>query len=216
MSEQPPAEPSERAVEIEQRRLLRRRRAECVDDGVVCDYEAPFKQVSYKVRYEDVATDPIEFTDEPSWQPIALSFVLGVGSLFFFFLGFSSGDHGTRMAARIVGLLLVVAAGLSWLAGHWPRRQLLQLSMGDPALLLFAERPSSTDVAAFLSGLRERRDAYLRKTYGSADPRGSKVDLIERLFSLKQAGALSEAEYDDLKSEILGSGEAYGASGQYL
>lgn len=83
-------------------------------------------------------------------------------------------------------------------------------------MLLFVGRPSPAALSEFLAGLRERRDAYLRKTYGSAGLHGSKIDLLERLFSLKQAGALSEAEYDALKSELLGSGEAYDASGQYL
>lgn len=183
---------------------------------MLCRHSAPFKRVSYKVGYEDVSTDAIEFTEDAAWQPIALSFVLGVGSLVFFFIAFTSDLEGARTGARVMGSLLVAAALFAWQAAQWARRDLLQLSGGDPALVLFGERNGSSEVSTFLSALRERRDDYLRRTYGSAGPRGTKLDLLERLFSLKQAGALSDVEYEDLKSEILGSGDRDGASGQYL
>jgi len=42
------------------------------------------------------------------------------------------------------------------------------------------------------------------------------LDAIERLFALLHRGAISQAEFDELKATVLEEGKGAGGSGQYL
>lgn len=200
---------------IDQRRFAQQRHAEFTADGVACTWRTPFIRQEYKVRYEDILTDPVQFTDQATTQPFLESLLLAAG-LVLGVVAFGHDDPQGRLGAASMACLLVLSAAMIWFFQRWPQRQLLQVSSGESALILFLDKPSDTAVNDFLASLRARRDEYLRNNYGSAAPFESKASQIERLFQLREAGAISEVEYETLKSEVVGTHVAAANSGQYL
>lgn len=109
--------------------------------------------------------------------------------------------------------LLVGAAYAFWLARP-DRRLKIQLSGGAFPVVIYRERPSREAVDRFLEDLRSCAQSHLRSNYPPAQSVHSLPGEIERLFWLKERGAISETEYQDLKARLIASSSGPGY-GQY-
>ena len=183
-----------------------------MDDGVDVSYKAIFANQKWKVRFEDLLREPIEFTQTPGPMPHSRIALLALG-IVFAFIGAREPEGITLGMGVLIGVCLGSAA-LGALLERFPRRQLVQLSSSDPALLLFHDRPDPDTMAAFRESLSDAAIDYLRTHYPVAEA-GTLVEQLERLSALHTAGAVTDAEYDRVKAAMLGTSSGT-SPGQYL
>jgi hypothetical protein len=200
-------------VKIEQRLGLEKRTAHVLPDGVDVTFSGLFARERWKVRFEDLLREPVEFTQQPQKMPVSRAAILGLG-LFFAFITFTKSDMD-KLGGFIVTALCLGSVVLGSAFDRFPRRQLLQLSSTNPPLLLFANRPTADAVGEFRDCLYKAAAAYVQAHYPVDRSASNLVDQLERLQSLRTTNAITQEEYDQLKSRLIGSSQA-GGSGQYL
>ena len=197
---------------IQQKVGRERRTARIVDDGVEVTYRATLASQKWKVRFEDVLREPIEFTQTPGPMPAHRIALLVLGILFAF-VALREPEALNVATGVLIGLCLGGVA-LGTLFERVPRKQLVQLSSSDPALLLFHDRPSADAMAEFCASLSQATVDYLRMNYPVAEA-GTLVEQLERLQALHTAGAVDDEEFARVKAAMLGRSSGT-SPGQYL
>ncbi|HPG26081.1 MAG: SHOCT domain-containing protein [Spirochaetaceae bacterium] len=200
-------------MKLDQKLGLQRRTASIGADGVDVTYVDPVAMERWKVPFEELIREPVEFLQQPERMSTTRTVVLGLG-LYFAFTTLTGPDVD-RTWGLVSAALCLGSVALAALLDRLPRRRLLQLSSGSAPLLVFADRPSREAVAEFRKALFEASDAYLGARYPNEAAGPSLVDQLERLYALHKSGALSAEEYERLKARITGA-IAYESSGQYL
>lgn len=202
-------------VTFRQKRWFQRRVVELDADGIRVTIRSLGERAAFSVVYESVLREPIEFSDLRQRTPVFAGIAFAVG-LLSFITALRTPDEGAAWVGTIVGAALVIGAVVDRLLQRFPRVQMLQLSEGNPALIVWLERPSRGEVDSFVAELSERTADYLRRTYGTAAPHDSKVGQLERLAKLREDGAISDEEFESLKLEIVGVTAPAGNHGNYL
>ena len=202
-------------MELKQRRGLETRTVQVDESVMSVTVSSPVAKQRYRVRFEDVLEEPIEFTEQRTTPPIIEGVCLGLG-LVFIYIGVIKIESDIRSGSIVYGAACIAWAALMRLYKSYPPRQLLQLSGADPVLVLYYGSRHRGAVDEFVSLLREHTRKYLEQTYGSGAPFESKVNQIERLSALKDSGAISESEYDSLKAEVVGPRPASDRHGNYI
>lgn len=197
---------------ISQRSWGQNRGAELLDDKVRVTFSAGTDFSAYFVRYEDVVRDPIEFVEQRNGGQIFEGISWGLTGLLAFLVAKDWADYNA-IPFVVTGLCALPAIWIR-IGRYFPRRRLVQLSIGEPVLVLFQDRPGRTEVAEFVSALYERSTDYIRATYGSAASHESKAGQLDRIFQLWERGALTEEEFQSLKRDIVAVPEIQ--TGQYV
>ncbi|HEU4431190.1 MAG TPA: SHOCT domain-containing protein [Myxococcota bacterium] len=189
-------------LRFEQRRGRRGNVVELYDEKIVITSQALGNRHRFAVPYESLLRDPIAFTEPREAIPRWLFVTLALFGLLGLLLVVVNDDE----AERRLYLLFVMGIGFLgfalWRLEVRPAVPLLQLSESDPALVLFADQPSPAAVGECVKAMRERKASYLAEHQGHVTS-GPLVDTLERLFGLKQAGAITDEEYERLKAEAL-------------
>jgi|GEM_PF-2414455 len=200
-------------VKIEQKLGFQKRTASIGSDGVEVTFSGIITREKWKIRFEELLRDPVEFTQQPEKMPVPRAVVFGLG-LYFAFATFAQTDID-KAGGFLVTTLCLGSVALASLLDRLPRRQLLQLSSSSPPCLLFADRPDREAVAKFSDALFTAAAAYFATNYPKENSGLDIVEQLERLNALKSNGAITEKEYDQLKTRLIGTSTDY-RSGDYL
>ena len=156
---------------------------------------------TYRVPYEHVTNEPVEVTLSSKGR-LAITIVLVLLSL--------TVGLAVLLGDDVEPGVWVFYSSFAALAAVWfiaSRQSFFVFRGGEPALVVMRNRPSEGAVGSFLTALHERRRQYLRERYLLNAPWKDAADTIQKLFWLRQQGAISELEYDKLKARALGGTE---------
>jgi hypothetical protein len=195
-------------ITFKQRGLLESRSFQIVEDGVLVTIRALLFRNRFKVRFEQIVKDPIEFTvGNPFflWMA-ALCFTL-FGVVVFITVTDHKGLPGAAVSAGFLG-----AAGALLLTYRLTLQTLLRLSAAAVNLDLYPRKPSPEVVARFIEQVRERATAYLLQAYPTQGL--SILEQLERIQALLERGAITTDEFAELKKRLFPT--ASESSGQYL
>jgi len=197
------------SITFKQRGLLESRYFEIVEDGVLVTIRALLFRNRFKVRFEEITQDSVEFT-------VGNPFFLWVAALcltFFALLIFITVTDHKGLPGAAVSAGFLAAAGASLLGYRITLQRLLRLSAGTTCLDLYPRKPSLEAVERFTQEVHERTKAYLRSAYPTQGL--SILDQLERLQALLERGAITADEFADLKKHLL-PGPSLSSPGQYL
>jgi hypothetical protein len=202
-------------LRFEQRRGALALVVELFDEKIVVSASGVGNHRRFAVPYESVLRDPIEFSAQREGTPAYVYAILGMIGIPLLAALTVAGDDDRLYLAVLTAMFLVPAIGL-WRFDRRKAKPLLQLSESTPPLVVFADSPSPNAVSGLVRAIRERKASYLASHQGAAVT-GLLVETLERLYGLKQAGAITDEEYERFKAEALrkatGGGER---PGQYL
>lgn len=110
---------------------------------------------------------------------------------------------GVTAMAKWVALWLL--ASIVLFAFHWARRKeyLLVDLTNDKSLFFLQGRPSTGKLERFLEEMYKRRRRYLRHRYEEIDFDNDPRNEIRKFEWLLQEGAISEAEFETIRIELL-------------
>ena len=189
-------------VRFEQRRGKRGVVVELFDEKIVATSFGFGTRQRFAVSYESLLRDPVAYSEPREPIPRVLYFSFAFFGLLGLLLVVLTDDASERL------WYFAFAAGAGALCAalyrfeHRDEVPLVQLSEGTPALVLFADQPSPEAVVELVKTIRERRAKYLTENPGQllAAPL---VETLERLFHLKQSGAITDEEFERLKAEAM-------------
>ena len=187
------------STRLVQRRFFTRITVQIVDKGVAVSERTMFTPRKYKVAFESIPPEGNEVALSSQfrfWATIILfSLALLTGLLELF-----GQDVGGR--TFIVWLALGIIAGVGFLLS---RETFLVYGSARPALVVYKDKPNPAAFAAFMAELQRRKHDYILQHYLLDTAVGSSVDAIHKLAWLKNEGAITDTEFELLKSEIVGN-----------
>ncbi len=198
---------------LKQSGLFETREFEITEDGVVVSIRALFFRNRYKVPFEHVIREPVEFTlSNSTWRWGGIGCL--IFSCYFFFLTVvdKKGLDGV-----LVSLGFLLAALCGFIGYRLAMRTFLRISESAMNVDLDRGKPSRERVDQFIEEVNEKAREY----YGELQqlqPVYDRVGQIERLAFLQEKGVISEEEFEVLKSELVNPLKLSESpqSGQYL
>lgn len=183
---------------LDQRRFLTQISLEIGETRLEVTERSPLHSRSFHLPFEEVPDEP-EAVQTSSRRWFWGMVVLWTVTLFTGLLELQ-GEEVDAGAYLFWGAFAVIAS----LAFAASRARLRVLRAGESTVVMFEGRPDPAALKAFLSELRQRRDAYLVRQYVSGSAAASNVvDEIQRLAWLRERGAITDEEFDMLKRELL-------------
>jgi len=177
---------------FQQKKVTGTRTYRLLDDGIMVIVKSFGSVQESKIPYDDVDDQPL-LTTAYSKQWLRLTIVFAV---MYVVLGFD--EPLGRFALSFGGLALISATFLllSW-------QKYVRYDAGDYWLQFYASVPSDEEVEAFVARIRDRRGQYLKERYGEPMSGDSPTEQVARLHWLREQGALSDAEFEKLKADIV-------------
>lgn len=174
----------------------------------------------FSVRFEQFLDEPVEFPIPSALPPTPMYVMGGLAGFSCFALAGSFEQGSAFMPFAVIAGLFMLATAIYWHFWRLPRCTVYQLSATDPALLVVKQQPSLEAVQAFIEQVMAARHDYLRSTYATDIHAADKITQLERLAALLESKAITRAEFDQLKKDVLaqGAGPTVAAepSGNYL
>ncbi len=179
--------------------LRGRRKFELQHDGIVVQDHHLFSHQEYKIPFEAISLNRVrktEYTKLFLWGmciSLFLATFLGIESLLL-------RKHDLIESTWFYGVLAIVCGGLLF----YSRQKNIHYPSEFGTLIFFEGVPSKSALEDFLNELERCHQNYMMDKYGSTPSRSESVgDELARLFWLKERGALTEAEFQRLKSKII-------------
>jgi len=166
------------------------------EDGVRISVKTRLSQDNFKIHYGAIAEERFETTTySEQWLRLAVLF-----GLFAIIFGRSLPFGLAAILLYTVSLVFGVLFLLSW-------EKYVGYYADDGSLRFFANKPSKEELEAFMARVQERCSEYREVGPLASEGGRSAAAEIARLHSLKQAGAITEAEFDTLKQRAIGDSE---------
>lgn len=198
---------------LKQTGIFESREFEITEEGVAVSIRAWFFRNRYKVPYEHIIREPIEFTlSNPAWRWTGIG---ALGFSFYFFFVTLVDKRGLEGALISFGFL--VAALASFIGYRLTMRTFLRISESTMNLDLARGNPSGKEVDEFIDQVNERAKTYYSELQ-QLQPVYDRVGQIERLAFLQEKGVITQEEFEVLKSELVNPLKFSEStqSGQYL
>ena len=183
---------------LKQAGFFETREFEITEEGVVVSIRALFFRNRYKVPFEHIIREPIEFTlSNPAWRWGGIGCL--VFSCYFFF---ATVVDKKGLDGALVSLGFLVAALGSFIGYRLTMRTFLRISESTMNIDLASGNPSEKKVDQFIEEVSDKARDY----YGELQqlqPVYDRVGQIERLAFLREKGVINEEEFEVLKSELI-------------
>jgi hypothetical protein len=186
-------------IDFEQKKILAPTRLYCfTDKSLLVETKGLTKKQSFEYHY---STIPDTYTESTVTSRMA----------FFYFILFG----GIGLFAMIIGTSYGhFANGMSYLLGAVPfglylwatRISYLVYNCDGAALLFYKDKPDELELDTFLGDLQKRKKAFLKENYLNA-PTESLATELQKLFWLKESGAITTEEFEKLKKDVIDNSE---------
>jgi hypothetical protein len=179
--------------------LVGRRNFEIVDDGVLVQTRQFLTRQQYKVPFETISLNRVRTTvySKPFFLLtllfLALIIVIVVDSMF-------GGDNEGIRAIVFYGTFAIICFILFVLS----RQRFIAYEAGNHLLAFVEDSPSKQILDEFLVEVESRCMKYMTHKYGyQRVQNASSAEELARLLWLKERGALTEKEFEQLKLKII-------------
>jgi hypothetical protein len=189
-------------ADFSQRTLLTGRFYKLERNGVAVTTKTLLSTHSFHVPFESIPPKAEEITSSPRKWLVA-SIVFSVITLIATPILLTQSQ---RTAGDLAGIWFWGGlAALCWVVFFFKRASLLIYAQGAGVpLILFADRPSSEEVKAFVRKLFLARNKFLREKYARFAPAEPLSDRLARLEFLRDQEVLPEEEYQFLRRQESG------------
>ncbi len=178
--------------------IFETREFEITDDGIAVSVRALFFRNRYKVPFEHIIREPVEFTLSSSgwrWG--------GIGCLIFSCLFFFvTVVEKKGLDGALVSLAFLAAALVSLIGYRLTMRTFLRISEASMNIDLAAANPSRERVEEFIEAVTSKTQDFYGN-FQQFQPSYDRVGQIERLAFLLDKGVLTQDEFEVLKSELV-------------
>lgn len=176
-----------------------RRYFEIQEDGIRVRTRKFLTSQEYKVPFENITLNRCH-TTACSKQLLWLSLLFVVLAVVVLLHGLFSGSKDTVSAFLFYGILAIICIVLYFLS----RERFIYYLAGEGMLLFYEDLPSNQSLGEFLDELESRHKKYMNSNYIPRRNEGESIsNELARLLWLKERGALTEQEYEQLKVKLL-------------
>lgn len=156
---------------------------------------------SYTVPFADIAWRPVEVTN-PGHAFFFSGLLFGSLTTIIFFTGLNSGQPSYFW----LSVFLLVTLGCIYFF-FFKRTPFIVFPVASQEpqnpLVLIAHKPSEEQVEAFLATLHEEWQSFWSNQVTYRDPGFTLTEELARLAWLKDVGAISDGEFENLKAHVL-------------
>jgi hypothetical protein len=184
------------APDLRQRRLLERRRFWIRQNGIEVEVVSPWERQRYTVPFSELGTW-VEFTGK-----LAEHWIMLMALVWFVAAGAVATARSSQPLLGPGGMTIAVGLSL-FLAARYAIASARFVGWSGPRpVLAFRVRASSAAVNQFFARATAIRNDVLTRTFG-VTPADTVADALTKLYWLNERGALTDAEFTELKaSEI--------------
>ena len=182
---------------LNQRRFLNRREYILGDSHIAIKEGNLLSSQVYKIKYENISDEEFEISTYSKplfWATIIFSSL----SILLFLVRLTDGDVGDN--AELIWAGFAVLFGLFlWNS----RKHFVGFKGYEQPLLFYKDKPSAKELKSFIEQFDQKRNQYLRENYLTDNQYASASDEIQKLAWLKQNGALTQEEFENLKRQAI-------------
>lgn len=186
---------------LEQKKVFRKERFTLVEDGVQIEVRGFDTEPCRVLPYTSIPVLPIKITDTRT------ELLAGLGLLTLF--GMITGgmhvyepvkEHATQNLLVVIGVFVI--AGVLGLIYTLTKKKHIVFSDGQQSLILDARKPSEREVEDFIERMHQEKIAYLERRIKRAMKSDAGYNLPGVLSDLVGAGLISEAQADQLETDL--------------
>jgi len=193
-------------MKLKQKRLFITRECEFKEHGLLYRVNNLKEGSEITIPYEDILPDKLLRKQETSWIPLMLTPILII--VFFVNLVALLIGDSTEFTYGALIMLFIVIVGLSLSAYLGRRNEILIPAVNrhhfQQFIIIFEALPNKIIVNQFVEELTNRINSYLKEKYGVLDRDFPIESQLQNFLWLKERGAITNTEYEELKNNALG------------